>query len=159
MGPESFKSNPTEVAKAEQEKDYGSLRHDALVDLQRSGGGFRVERSEEIKPGIYKKEYDWQIEAIKDNGNIVVKKEDNDAKDVLRKEIPGKEFAMWQSNYLGELGKVIDRIGKERGIRTDGKYMSSPDYKNLVQEVYSKNHITKELCAIRDLMFREIMGA
>ncbi len=145
----------------EQNPNYKKMRYDALINLQKSGGRFRTERTEEIKPGIFKKEYDWSIESITKTGDVVIVKKNEDGKEILRKEVSGKQFTQWQISYLSELGKITHNLAQERGVWKPGDRWSSnhPDIREIESEVNQKNNVTQELAVIQEIGVRELTGS
>ncbi|GEM_PF-4587456 len=157
-------------SKTETIKDYVEIYRDALHELKRSGGAFVVERSEEVKPGVHRKQLDWKIDQIKENGDVtVLRPVDNKLGTFDKKEVDLKTFIAWQTNWLHSVqntarrrtGEEVKRgrSGDENVNRQAGAMTEGILQKQIQKEAYEKLGITPQLLELQELSIREVTGA
>lgn len=157
-------------SKTERVKNYLEMYRDALCELKSSGGVFVVERSEEVKPGVHRKQLDWKIEQIKENGDVIVLRPvDNEPGKFDKKEVDLKTFIAWQTNWLHSVQDTARRhageeakqgrsgdpdVNRQAGAMTEGIFQ-----KQIQKDVYEKLGITPQLVELQELSIREVTGA
>ncbi len=132
------------------EQKYLERCRNTMEELKAEGGRFRVERSQEVKPGIRKKEYDWKIALVQGDGVILEKPAEKPGQAAV-KNVPLKEFIAWQREYLNEVDNLIENEALRRGITKSRGWDSSPAFQGLVDEIYRKNGVTPALHKMSNL--------